>query len=85
MKNLSLSVVIITLNEERNIGRCLRSLRFSGKVFSKPEVIVVDASTGEEESQQGAAPADGDEPEEKPDSILPWGTPNKPPKEGGKG
>jgi hypothetical protein len=49
------------------------------------EVIVVDASTGEEESQQGAAPADGDEPEEKPDSILPWGTPNKPPKEGGKG
>src|SRR5258708_39626875 len=43
MKNLSLSVVIITLNEERNIGRCLKSLRFSGKVFSKPEIIVVDA------------------------------------------
>jgi len=45
MKNLSLSVVIITLNEGRNIGRCLKSLRFSGKVFAKPEVIVVDAQS----------------------------------------
>ncbi len=36
-------MVIITLNEERNIRRCLKSLRFSSKVFGKPEVIVVDA------------------------------------------
>lgn len=36
-----LSVVIITLNEERNIVRCLKSLRFS----KKPEVLVVDAES----------------------------------------
>lgn len=34
-----LSVVVITLNEERNITRCLKSLRFK----KKPEVLVVDA------------------------------------------
>jgi hypothetical protein len=50
------------------------------------EVIVVDASTEGEESQQTSAPAGGDKAEEKPDSVLPWqGDPNKPPKEGGKG
>jgi glycosyltransferase involved in cell wall biosynthesis len=36
-----LSVVIITLNEEKNIVRCLKSLRF--KV--KPEILVVDAES----------------------------------------
>ena len=41
----SLSVAIITLNEERNIVRCLKSLRFTGKVFSKVEVIVVDSQS----------------------------------------
>ncbi len=40
-KRPSLSVVVITLNEERNIGRCLKSLRFS----QKPEVLVVDAGS----------------------------------------
>ena len=42
-KPLTLSVAIITLNEERNIERCLKSLRFSWKVFKKLEVVVVDA------------------------------------------
>src|SRR5581483_380928 len=43
MKGHSLSVVIITLNEEKNIGRCLKSLKFSTQVFGKPEILVVDA------------------------------------------
>jgi glycosyltransferase involved in cell wall biosynthesis len=43
-----LSVVIITLNEERNIVRALRSLEFS----QKPEVLVVDA-----QSQDGTVKA----------------------------
>ena len=38
---LKLSVVIITLNEERNIARCIKSLRFT----RKPEVLVVDAES----------------------------------------
>jgi len=41
----TLSVVIITLNEERNIARCLKSLRFSKKVFQRIEMIVVDAQS----------------------------------------
>ncbi|HTA75591.1 MAG TPA: glycosyltransferase family 2 protein [bacterium] len=44
-KSPTLSVVIITLNEERNIARCLKSLRFSKKVFSSVETIVVDAQS----------------------------------------
>lgn len=47
MDNLkpSLSVVVITLNEEKNIVRCLGSLSFSKQVFSKIETIVVDAES----------------------------------------
>ncbi len=47
MKTLkpSLSVVIITLNEERNIEHCLKSLRFSGGVFSSLETLIVDAES----------------------------------------
>jgi len=41
----TLSVVLITLNEEKNIVRCLKSLRFSKKVFQKVEIIVVDAQS----------------------------------------
>ena len=41
----SLSVVLITLNEEKNIGRCLDSLKFTGKFFGKIETIVVDAQS----------------------------------------
>jgi len=41
MSPKQLSVVIITLNEEKNIVRCLKSLRF--KV--KPEILVVDAQS----------------------------------------
>lgn len=41
MKKPSLSVVIITLNEERNIPHCLKSLQFS----PKPEVLVVDGQS----------------------------------------
>jgi glycosyltransferase involved in cell wall biosynthesis len=41
----TLSIVIITLNEERNIARCLKSLRFSKKVFKQVEMIVVDAQS----------------------------------------
>ena len=41
MKKPSLSVVVITLNEERNIVRCLKSLRFS----RKPDLVVVDAQS----------------------------------------
>ena len=41
MKKPSLSVVVITLNEERNITRCLTSLRFA----PKPEVLVVDGQS----------------------------------------
>ena len=44
-KSPTLSVVIITLNEERNIERCLKSLRFTQKVFSSIETIVVDAES----------------------------------------
>ncbi|HTA77877.1 MAG TPA: glycosyltransferase family 2 protein, partial [bacterium] len=40
-----LSVVVITLNEERNIFRCLKSLKFSKKIFGQIEVIVVDAQS----------------------------------------
>jgi len=40
-----LSVVLITLNEEKNIARTLRALRFQGGVFSKVEVLVVDAKS----------------------------------------
>ena len=43
--SLTLSVVIITLNEERNIARCLKSLRFSKKVFQQVEIIMVDAQS----------------------------------------
>jgi len=41
VKRSSLSVVIITLNEEKNIVRCLQSLCFS----RKPEILVVDAES----------------------------------------
>lgn len=44
-KSQTLSVIIITLNEERNIARCLKSLRFSKKVFQRVKVIVVDAQS----------------------------------------
>lgn len=37
----TLSIVIITLNEERNIVRCLKSLTFK----KRPEVLVVDAES----------------------------------------
>jgi len=47
MKKLSLSVVVITLNEEKNIVRCLDSISFSNKTFSNVEVIVVDAQSGD--------------------------------------
>jgi glycosyltransferase involved in cell wall biosynthesis len=47
LKKPVLSVVIITLNEERNIGRCLKSLKFSKKTFSKVETLVVDAQSGD--------------------------------------
>ncbi len=47
MKKPSLSVFIITLNEERNITRCLKSLAFSKKVFSPVEIIVVDAKSSD--------------------------------------
>lgn len=40
---LSLSVVIITFNEERNIARCLQSLKFSDKLFKSKEIILVDS------------------------------------------
>ncbi|SRR5579871_1914335 len=43
MKKSNLSVVIITLNEEKNIVRALKSLRFS----KKPGVLVVDAGSGD--------------------------------------
>jgi glycosyltransferase involved in cell wall biosynthesis len=38
-------VAIITLNESRNIVRCLKSLRFSKNSFSRVEVLVVDAQS----------------------------------------
>jgi len=41
----TLSVVIITLNEEANIARCLKSLRFSKNIFQRVEIIVVDAQS----------------------------------------
>jgi glycosyltransferase involved in cell wall biosynthesis len=41
----TLSIIIITLNEEQNIARCLKSLRFSKKAFQKVETIVVDAQS----------------------------------------
>lgn len=44
-KKPTLSIAIITLNEEKNIARCLNSLRFSGKVFEKPQVVVVDSGS----------------------------------------
>ncbi len=40
-----LSVVIITLNEERNIARCLKSLQFSKKAFRNLEILVVDGQS----------------------------------------
>ena len=45
LKKQVLSIVIITLNEERNIERCLRSLQFSKNLFSKVEKLVVDAQS----------------------------------------
>ena len=47
MKNrkISLSIAIITLNEEKNIARCLDSLRFSSRIFGKVQVVVVDAQS----------------------------------------
>ncbi len=42
---MKLSIVVITLNEERNIQRCLKSLIFSKKVFTRLETIVVDAQS----------------------------------------
>jgi glycosyltransferase involved in cell wall biosynthesis len=42
---LKLSIVVITLNEQKNIERCLKSLRFAPRVFGKPEVVVVDAQS----------------------------------------
>ena len=47
MKKPSLSVFIITLNEERNITRCLKSLAFSKKTFSPVEIILVDAKSSD--------------------------------------
>src|SRR6185369_13474439 len=44
----SLSVAIITLNEQSNIGRCLQSLGFSQRAFRNKEVIVVDAESGDQ-------------------------------------
>src|SRR5579859_693306 len=44
-QKLSLSIVIITLNEEKNITRCLESLRFSKGLFSRFETLVVDAQS----------------------------------------
>lgn len=41
MKKSNLSVIVITLNEEKNIVRALKSLGFS----KKPEVLVVDAQS----------------------------------------
>jgi len=41
----SLSVAVITLNEEKNIGRCLDSLKFPGKFLKNVEVLVVDAGS----------------------------------------
>ncbi len=45
MKKPPLSVVIITLNEEHNIARCLKSVKFSKQTFAKVETIVVDAQS----------------------------------------
>jgi glycosyltransferase involved in cell wall biosynthesis len=45
LKKPVLSVVIITLNEERNIGRCLKSLKFSQMIFCRVEILVVDAQS----------------------------------------
>jgi glycosyltransferase involved in cell wall biosynthesis len=45
IKKPTLSVAIITLNEERNIVRTLKSLAFKGGVFAKVEVLVVDAGS----------------------------------------
>jgi len=42
---LTLSIAIITLNEERNLGRCLSSFRFSPHLFQEIQVIVVDAES----------------------------------------
>lgn len=47
MPSSKLSIVIITLNEERNIARCLRSAKFSKKVFQQVETIVVDAQSND--------------------------------------
>jgi len=41
----SLSIVLITFNEEKNIARTLKSARFKGGAFSKVEVLVVDAQS----------------------------------------
>jgi (heptosyl)LPS beta-1,4-glucosyltransferase len=42
---LTLSIAIITLNEERNLGRCLGSLQFSRRLFQEIQIIVVDAES----------------------------------------
>jgi hypothetical protein len=57
----------------------------SQQQIENEEVIVVETSTGEEEAQPETTPGEDGTPEETPDSILPWGDPNKPPKESGKG
>jgi glycosyltransferase involved in cell wall biosynthesis len=45
LKNNSLSIIIITLNEQRNIARCLQSIRFCPRAFSKRDILVVDAGS----------------------------------------
>jgi glycosyltransferase involved in cell wall biosynthesis len=54
----SLSIVIITFNEEKNIDRCLQSLQFSKKAFGKKEILVVDAQSKDKtvaEAKKGGA------------------------------
>ncbi len=41
----TLSIIVITWNEERNICRCLDSLRFSPSVLRREDVVVVDAES----------------------------------------
>ncbi len=43
-----LSIAIVTLNEQKNIGRCLRSLNFSRDCFPRQEILVVDAGSRDE-------------------------------------
>ena len=48
VKKPVLSIAIITLNEGKKIGRCLGSLTFQGKTFSRLETIVVDARSSDQ-------------------------------------